>query len=99
MSELWIMETYGRPFRGLASDSGFEEEDAERARTLAQNDLNSQFYRTMREVEKLGDLIWLQDKARRAGNQKDFVDRLSADMEMVAREFANDGVLPALKPG
>lgn len=90
------METYSTAPRGLASNTGFEEEDAERARTLAQNALNSQFYRAMSEVEKLLDLAWLQDKARRPMSQTDFTKHGSSDVEMVLREFAKDGVLPPL---
>ena len=93
MGELWLSDYMTAP-RGLASNTGFEDEDLERARRNAQNELNSQYLRVKREVEKLASILWKQEKLRHACNEPDAIKRLVEDVEMVMHEHARDGVLP-----
>lgn len=93
MGELWLSDYMSAP-RGLASNTGFEDEDLDRARRNAQNELNSQYLRAKREVEKLAALLWKQEKLRVKSNETDAINRIVDDVEMVMHEHARDGVLP-----
>jgi len=93
MGELWLSDYMSAP-RGLASNTGFEDEDLDRARRNAQNELNSQYLRAKREVEKLAALLWKQEKLRVKSNETDAINRIVDDVEMVMHEHAKDGVLP-----
>lgn len=96
MSELWITDIergLGDTPRGVASNSGFEAEDAARALQLAQNALNSQYWRCIDHFEKLASMLWWQNKHRVNCTETEFIRRFLDDIDMVSKEHAKDGVL------
>lgn len=95
MSELWItdLERGYNPMRGLASDNGFEAEDAARAAERSQNALNSHYWRTTDHVEKLATMLWWQNKHRTQKSEADFVRDFVADFKTLAMDSAKEGAL------
>lgn len=91
MSELWVYDTAPR---GLASNNGFEEEDAARAVRLGQNALNAQYHRAMDEMQKLFSMLWRQDKHVGVMSEADFLKWAIEDADLIVRERAAAGVLP-----
>lgn len=95
----YSISAYDTAPRGLASNSGFEEEDRARAERLAQNALNSAYLDAFDKLEIVAAMLWQQDKYRGICNERDFIARFVADHDMVSREYATDGVLPPIKAG
>lgn len=96
MSELWITNIergLDDTPRGLASNNGFEAEDAARVLERSQNALNSQYWRATDHVEKLAAMIWWQNKARFQMAEREFVERFVADFKTLATDSAKDGAL------
>lgn len=96
MSELWITDIErGRDPgpRGLASNAGFEAEDAARVLEHAQFALNAQYWRTTDHVEKLAIMLWWQNKHRIQMSEGDFVSRFVADFKTLATDSAKEGAL------
>lgn len=95
MSELWItdLDRGYNPMRGIASDTGFEAEDAARAAELSQNALNAQYWRTTDHVEKLATMLWWQNKHRTQKSEADFVRDFVADFKTLATDSAKEGAL------
>lgn len=95
MSELWItdLERGYNPMRGLASDNGFEAEDAARVLERSQNALNSHYWLTTDHVEKLAIMLWWQNKNRTQKSEADFVRDFVADFKTLATDSAKEGAL------
>lgn len=96
MSELWITNIergVDDTPRGLASNNGFEAEDAARTLELAQNSLNAQYWRTTDHVEKLATMLWWQNKHRTQKSEADFVRDFVADFKTLATDSAKEGAL------
>lgn len=96
MGDLWITDLqrgYAPAPRGLASNTGFEAEDAAREAELAQNALNAQYWRTTDDVEKLATMLWWQNKHRTQKSEADFVRDFVADFKTLATDSAKEGAL------
>lgn len=96
MSELWITAIErGRDDTpcGLASNNGFEAEDAARILERSQNALNAQYWRTTDHVEKLATMLWWQNKHRTQKNEAEYVRDFVADFKTLAIDSAKDGAL------
>ena len=96
MSELWItaIERGRDPGPcGLASNNGFEAEDAARTLERSQNALNAQYWRTSDHVEKLAIMLWWQNKHRTQKSEAEFVRDFVADFKTLATDSAKDGAL------
>ena len=96
MGELWI-STIERgqddTRRGLASNNGFEAEDAARVLERSQNALNAHYWLTTDHVEKLATMLWWQNKQRVQKSEADFVRDFVADFKTLAMDSAKEGAL------
>lgn len=96
MGELWITNIErgcdDAP-RGLASNNGFEAEDAARVLERSQNALNAQYWLSTDHVEKLATMLWWQNKTRFQMTEREFVERFVADFKTLAMDSAKEGAL------
>lgn len=92
----YAISAYCTAPRGVASNSGFEEEDRANAERRAQCALNSHFHATNDMLRQLASMIWQQDKYRYLCNEPDFIERFMADHDLVSREFSRDDALPEM---
>ncbi len=90
----YSIAAYDTAPRGLASNTGFEAEDRERAELRAQNALNSAYLAAISKLEVVASMLWQQEKHASTCNEIDFIKRFIADHDMVSREYAKNGVLP-----
>ena len=96
MGELWISNIErGRDDtpRGLASNNGFEAEDAARVLERSQNALNAQYWLTTDHVEKLAIMLWWHNKHRFQKSEAEFVRDFVADFKTLATDSAKEGAL------